>query len=197
MKAPGLELFRSLEAQLGPLPLVAEDLGLITEEVDELRQDLGFPGMKVLQFGFSDKGAHIHLPHRFTPDTVAYTGTHDNSSTQGWWAGLGEVEKQAVEAYLGPLPERDGEKRAAWPLMRATTASVAGLALFPAQDLLELGAEARMNTPAVAHGNWSWRVAEGSWTPELADRLAALTEVTDRENDPLGGENEKDFTETA
>ena len=85
VKAPGLELFRALEAALGPLPLVAEDLGLITPEVDALRLELGMPGMKVLQFGFSDKGAHTHLPHQFTPDTVAYTGTHDNDTTQGWW----------------------------------------------------------------------------------------------------------------
>ncbi len=188
VKAPGLELFRALEGALGPLLLVAEDLGLITTEVDALRLELGFPGMKVLQFGFSDKGAHIHLPHRFTPGTVAYTGTHDNDTTQGWWATAGEREQQAVETYLGPLPVRDGQARPAWPLIRATAASVAGLALFPVQDLLELGSEARMNTPAVAAGNWSWRVAEGSWTRELAERLAALAEVTDRDNDPLGGE---------
>ena len=85
VKAPGLELFRALEAALGPLPLVAEDLGVITPEVDALRLELGMPGMKVLQFGFGDKGAHMHLPHQFTAGTVAYTGTHDNDTTQGWW----------------------------------------------------------------------------------------------------------------
>ncbi len=180
VKAPGLELFRALEAALGPLPLVAEDLGLITPEVDALRLELGMPGMKVIQFGFSDKGAHIHLPHRYTPETVAYTGTHDNETTQGWWDAAGKVERSVVEAYLGPVG-----KRAVWPLIRATEASVAQLAVVPAQDLLELGAEARMNTPAVPAGNWSWRAPEGSWTPELAERLAALVEVTDRDNDPL------------
>jgi 4-alpha-glucanotransferase len=87
VKAPGLKLFKALEAALGPLPLVAEDLGLITPEVEALRLELHMPGMKVIQFGFSDKGAHIHLPHRYTPDTVAYTGTHDNDTTQGWWNG--------------------------------------------------------------------------------------------------------------
>ena len=85
VKAPGLELFRALEAAIGPLPLVAEDLGMITREVDALRQELGFPGMKVMQFGFADRGAHIHLPHRIVPNTVLYTGTHDNDTTQGWW----------------------------------------------------------------------------------------------------------------
>jgi 4-alpha-glucanotransferase len=184
VKAPGLELFRTLEAALGPLPLVAEDLGLITPEVDALRQALGMPGMKVIQFGFSDKGAHIHLPHRYTPDTVAYTGTHDNDTSQGWWALQGVAERLAIEAYVGPM-----QNRAAWPLMRAIAASVSQIAIAPAQDLLALGSEARMNTPAVANGNWSWRAPEGSWTAELATALAALADVADRDNDPLGQGN--------
>jgi 4-alpha-glucanotransferase len=183
VKAPGLKLFRAIESALGPLPLVAEDLGLITPEVEALRLELKMPGMKVLQFGFSDKGAHIHLPHRFEPESVAYTGTHDNDTTQGWWATAGKAERNAVEVYVGPVNDRP-----VWPLIRATAASVAQLAIVPVQDLLELGSEARMNTPAVAAGNWSWRVPDGSLTPELAARLAALAEVTDRDNDPLDGE---------
>jgi 4-alpha-glucanotransferase len=179
LKAPGLKLFRALEAALGPLPLVAEDLGLITPEVDALRQALGLPGMKVLQFGFGDKGAHIHLPHRFTPATVAYTGTHDNNTTLGWWQAA-SVERAAVEAYIGPAGGSP-----VWPLMRALSASVAEMTIVPAQDILDLAAEARMNTPAVAVGNWSWRAPESRWTPELAARLAALVDVTDRDNDPL------------
>ena len=147
IKAPGLELFRALEAALGPLPLVAEDLGLITPEVEALRQELGMPGMKVLQFGFSNKGAHTHLPHQFTAGTVAYTGTHDNDTTQGWWNPASKAERAAVEALVGPV---DG--RPAWPLIRAAEASVAEMAIVPAQDLLELGSEARMNTPAVPAG---------------------------------------------
>jgi 4-alpha-glucanotransferase len=187
VKAPGLKLFHALEAALGPLPLVAEDLGLITPEVEALRQELGMPGMKVLQFGFGGKGAQTHLPHRFTPDTVAYTGTHDNDTTQGWWQTAGKMEHAAVEAFAGPVGESP-----VWPLIRATEASVAQLAVLPAQDLFELGSEARMNTPAVAGGNWSWRAPEGSWTPELAARLAALVEVTDRDNDPLGEAEEEE-----
>ncbi len=187
VKAPGLNLFKALEAALGPLPLVAEDLGLITAEVDALRLELGMPGMKVLQFGFSSKGARIHLPHRFTPDTVAYTGTHDNDTTQGWWDGAGKIERSALETYVGPV-----HKCPVWPLIRTTEASVAQLAVVPAQDLLELGSEARMNTPAVAWGNWSWRAPEGCWKPELAARLAGLVEMTDRDNDPLGMSSEGD-----
>ena len=185
VKAPGLELFHALEAALGPLPLVAEDLGLITPEVDALRQELKMPGMKVIQFGFGDKGAHIHLPHRYTADTVAYTGTHDNDSTQGWWNSASEAEQKAVMAYVGPVPIRDGLARPVWPLIRATQTSVAEVAVVPAQDLLELGSEARMNRPSVAAGNWSWRAPEASWTPELSSRLAEIADVTDRDNDPL------------
>jgi 4-alpha-glucanotransferase len=181
VKAPGRELFRALEAALGPLPVVAEDLGMITAEVEALRHEVGLPGMKVLQFGFGNKGAHIHLPHRYERDTVAYTGTHDNDTTLGWWRQAGETERSAVQALLGPVDDKP-----VWPLIRAAMGSVAVLAVVPAQDILELGSEARMNTPSVATGNWSWRAAEGCWTPEMAKKLAALTEVTDRENDPLG-----------
>jgi 4-alpha-glucanotransferase len=131
VKAPGLALFQSLEGALGPLPLVAEDLGLITPEVEALRQQLGMPGMKVIQFGFGDKGAHIHLPHRYTTDTVAYTGTHDNDTTLGWWKSTGKVEHAAVKAYVGDIDERP-----TWPLIRAAASSVAEMAIVPAQDLL-------------------------------------------------------------
>jgi len=189
IKAPGLALFRALEAALGPLPLVAEDLGLITPEVDALRLALGLPGMKVLQFGFNSKGAHIHLPHRFTPSTVAYTGTHDNNTTLGWWQEAAKPERKAVEAYLGSV-----HGHPVWPLIRAVETSVAQVAVVPAQDLLELGSEARMNTPSVPAGNWSWRAPESSWTPELAAKLAALVEVADRDNDPLGEANEEDVS---
>lgn len=187
MQAPGRELFHALEKALGALPLVAEDLGLITPAVEALRRDLGMPGMKVLQFGFGDKGAHIHLPHRFTPDTVVYTGTHDNDTTQGWWKNASERERDALEAYLGPVLARP-----VWPLIRAAQASVADISVIPAQDLLELGSDARMNTPAVAAGNWCWRAPDASWDPEIVHRLAALAEVTDRDNDPLAPPTENE-----
>ena len=185
VKAPGLELFRALERALGPLPLVAEDLGLITKEVDALRLAAGFPGMRVIQFGFGDKGSHIHLPHRYTPQTVAYTGTHDNDTTRGWYENASTAAQQAVAAYVGPPPLNDGTASPVWPLIRAVETSVAQLTIVPAQDLFEFGSDARMNTPAVAQGNWSWRAPEGQWTEDLAARLAALAEIADRDNDPI------------
>jgi len=181
IEAPGLELFQALEKALGPLPLVAEDLGLITPEVEALRKELRMPGMKVVQFGFSSKGAHKHLPHRLTENMAIYTGTHDNTTTQGWWETASDHERKAVEVYVGPVHDRP-----VWPLIRLVESTVAQMAIVPAQDLLELGPSARMNTPAVAAGNWSWRAPEDAWQPELAARLAALADVTDRDNDPLG-----------
>jgi 4-alpha-glucanotransferase len=180
VKAPGLKLFKALEQALGSLPLVAEDLGLITAEVDALRLEMKMPGMKVIQFGFSDKSAHMHLPQQYTPATVAYTGTHDNDTTYGWWVTANDQTRAAVEALVGAV---DGDP--VWPLIRATEASVAQLAVVPAQDLLGLGSEARMNTPSVGAGNWGWRAPRSCWTAEMAARLAGIAEVTDRDSDPL------------
>lgn len=185
VKAPGLDLFRALEAALGPLPLLAEDLGMITPEVDALRRELRMPGMKVLQFGFGSKEAHAHLPHWLSPPTAVYTGTHDNDTTQGWWDKATAAERSDLAAYAGPLPERDGVSRPCWPLIRVAENSVAQLAILPAQDLLELGSEARMNMPSVAGGNWGWRAPDGAWTDAIAERLAEMAGVTDRDNDPL------------
>jgi len=202
IKAPGLKLFKALESALRPLPLVAEDLGLITPEVDALRLEMRMPGMKVIQFGFSDKGAHMHLPHRYTPDTVAYTGTHDNDTTQGWWNTANRETRSAVEALVGSVPAdslpdaaqltREPVSRPVWQLIRAVEASVAALAIIPASDLLELDSTARMNTPSVGAGNWAWRIAQGALTPQIAARLAVIVEVTDRENDPLVPPNSRE-----
>lgn len=175
VKAPGAALFESLRRQLGDLPFIAEDLGLITPQVDALREQFGFPGMKVVQFGFSGRGAHIHLPHRYVTNTVAYTGTHDNDTTRGWWRTASPTEKAAVQAYLAAGDD------VVWPLIRAVAASVADICLIPVQDILELDSSARMNIPSRPAGNWSWRLAEGALTPALAQKLAALAEVTDRD----------------
>ncbi|HEX4309723.1 MAG TPA: 4-alpha-glucanotransferase [Acidobacteriaceae bacterium] len=177
VKGPGTGLFQRLHDVLGDLPFIAEDLGMITKEVDALREQFHLPGMKVLQFGFSGRGAHMHLPHQFVTNSVAYTGTHDNDTTRGWWEhGTSETERAAVQAYLGTIGNN-----VVWPLIRATATSVADIALYPVQDILELGSEARMNVPSRATGNWSWRCPENTLTPELAQKLGALTEVTDRD----------------
>ena len=170
-------LFDALRAALGELPLIAEDLGFITPEVHALRQRLGVPGMRVMQFGFGDPGAAIYLPHRFEANTVVYTGTHDNDTTLGWWESAATPEERRHAGdYLAP-----GSDGIHWAFIRAAEASVADLCIVPLQDVLGLGSEARMNVPSKAEGTWAWRFAPGSLTPELAARLAALAQASKRE----------------
>jgi 4-alpha-glucanotransferase len=177
VKAPGAALFTALREQLGELPLIAEDLGLITREVDSLREQFDLPGMRVLQFGFSGRGAHNYLPHRYVTNTVVYTGTHDNDTTLGWWQhGTTESERKAVYAYLNPAPND-----VVWCLIRAASTSVADACLFPVQDILVLGSEGRMNTPSTPENNWTWRMAPDALTGQLAQGLAQLAELTDRD----------------
>jgi 4-alpha-glucanotransferase len=171
---PGVELFAALRAALGELPLVAEDLGVITPDVEALRDALELPGMKVLQFAFGELDG-VHAPHRHRRRSVIYTGTHDNDTTRGWHARLGAEERARVHAYLGTTG--DGPH---WDLVRAAYTSVAELAIVPLQDLLGLGSEARMNTPAEAAGNWSWRLRPGALGAELAERLRRLAALTGR-----------------
>jgi len=177
VQGPNADLFNALRTALGDLPFIAEDLGYITPEVTELRKELGIPGMKVLQFGFGDRGARKYLPHRFDPNSVVYTGTHDNDTTVGWWnSGATEEEKRLASVYLGI-----GADDVHWALIRAALTSVAKLALIPVQDILGLSSEARMNVPSQMDGSWSWRLRSGALTPELAEKLRTLVEVTDRD----------------
>jgi 4-alpha-glucanotransferase len=177
VKAPGAALFAALQEKLGDLPIIAEDLGLITREVDALREQFGFPGMRVLQFGFSDRAAHNYLPHRYVTNTVVYTGTHDNDTTLGWWEhGVTESERQAVYVYLNPA-----SNDVVWTLIRAASSSVADVCIFPVQDVLVLGSEARMNTPSTPENNWTWRMDPGALSDQQAHGLAQMAEVTDRD----------------
>jgi 4-alpha-glucanotransferase len=145
--------------------------------VDALRDRFNFPGMRIFQFGFTDRHAHNYLPHRFVRNTVVYTGTHDNNTTRGWWDEEGtKFEKDSATVYLGT-----NGKDFVWDMIHSAEASVADLCLVPVQDVLDLGAEARMNMPSRASGNWSWRFPEGALTAELAASLAAIAEVTDRD----------------
>jgi 4-alpha-glucanotransferase len=175
VKGPDEDLFRVLRQRLGDLPFIAEDLGLITPEVYALRDRLGIPGMKVLQFGFGDPGAHIYLPHKYERNCVVYTGTHDNDTTPGWWKTANTHEKQHATEYFGRA--EDGIH---WAFIRGAFASIANMAIVPVQDVLGLGSEARMNRPSRSDGNWGWRLAAGALTQELAGKLARLAEVSDR-----------------
>jgi 4-alpha-glucanotransferase len=166
---PGEDLLRILMDELGDLPILAEDLGVITDDVVALRKGFGLPGMRVLQFAFSGEGDNPHLPHMHEHDSVVYTGTHDNDTTLGWYRSLGEETRRRVDSMLrvapGAMPEA---------LIREALGSVGQLAIIPAQDLLGLGCEARLNTPGTAEGNWRWRLPAGALTPELARHFAQL-----------------------
>ena len=182
------DLFQALGASLGDLPFIAEDLGLITKEVNALRERLEMPGMKVLQFGFGDEGSHIYLPQNFGPNCVVYTGTHDNDTTAGWWeTSATKEEKRQAATYFGN-PD-DGMH---WAFIRAAFASVARLAIVPLQDVLGLGNGARMNTPSLTTGNWGWRFAADTLTDSLAKKLAALSSVSDRLPKALRADQQSD-----
>jgi 4-alpha-glucanotransferase len=171
---PGIALFDALRGSLGNLPLIAEDLGFITQDVHELRQAIGVPGMRILQFGFGQNDSP-HLPHRYEPHTVVYTGTHDNDTARGWYETASSEEREAAAAYLGCASDS-----VASCLIRAAYTSVAEMAIVPAQDILDLGSEARMNRPGATEGNWTWRVRPGALTHDHAARLRRLAELTGR-----------------
>lgn len=190
VRGPGTALFEAVNAALGSLPIIAEDLGVITPDVEALRDDLGLPGMKVLQFAFSGAPNDPYLPHTYAPRCVVYTGTHDNDTTLGWWQALGQGDRQHVQLYLG----RDGSD-ISWDFIRLALASVAETVLLPMQDVFGLGSESRMNTPGRAGGNWGWRYTPGMLTFELVDRLATLTRIYGRAparpaEAPAGGTDE-------
>ncbi|HVO80457.1 MAG TPA: 4-alpha-glucanotransferase [Terriglobales bacterium] len=186
---PKDDLFNKVREALGGLPFFAEDLGYITPEVHALRERHQIPGIAVLQFGFSNPGAHVYLPHRLTPDRVVYTGTHDNDTSLGWWnSAASDDERRAVRSYAGSC-----EDGANWALIRLAQGSVASLSVVPLQDVLGLGSEARLNIPSVKDGNYRWRFQEGALTPQLAERLARLAEVTDRLPPGVPGRPSEDF----
>lgn len=175
VKGPGDDLFHALRRHLGSLPLIAEDLGIITDEVGELRERLGLPGMRILQFAFGGAVEDRFLPHNYERNTVVYTGTHDNDTTRGWYAALGDKEKDFTRRYLG----RDASN-ISWDLIRLAWESIADYAVAPLQDVLDQGTEARMNLPGRASGNWGWRFQAEMLTDAVVDRLRELTEVYGR-----------------
>ncbi|MFB2971364.1 4-alpha-glucanotransferase [Aerosakkonema sp. BLCC-F183] len=180
IKAPGAEFFETLRTTLGSLPVMAEDLGIITPEVEELRDRFDFPGMRILQFAFSEGTDNAYLPHHYVNNCVVYTGTHDNSTTLGWWQQASTKEKPLLAKYFGYSSPED-IKEVNWLLIRAALASVADLAIIPLQDILDLDDRARMNDPSIIPGNWRWRYDKSEiLTKELSDRLLELTQLYSR-----------------
>lgn len=174
-RGPGEDLFDAIRGALGDVDIIVEDLGLITQDVQELRERLGYPGMKVLQFAFDDDPWNVYRPHMYESNAVVYTGTHDNDTTIGWFQGLGQSAQERVRAYLG----HDGSD-VAWEFIRAAFVSVADVAIAPLQDVLRLGSEARMNRPGSAIGNWSWRFTGDQLSDGLADGLRHFVEMYGR-----------------
>ena len=174
-QGPGTKLFQEVGRELGPLPIVVEDLGLITTDVIHVRDELGYAGMKVLQFAFDWNADNPYLPHNYTPDCMVYTGTHDNDTTVSWYQQLPDGDKDAVRRYLGT-----DAADVAWDFIRLASASVARIAVFPAQDLLSLGADARFNFPGRPQGNWSWRLWPGALSDDLGRRLREVTSYYNR-----------------
>jgi 4-alpha-glucanotransferase len=191
VEAPGRQLFSAIRKALGELPIIAEDLGVITPDVVALREEFAFPGMRILQFGFGSDTKNIDLPHNYVQNVVAYTGTHDNDTTVGWFhsaAGEGSTRTAAQikreQKFCLNYLSSDG-KEIHWDFIRGVWASVANTAVVPLQDVLGLGTEARMNLPNSTSGNWSWRCKAGVLTNEIGERLRDLTELYGRAHESV------------
>ena len=176
MDAPGEQLFTLLQQQLGSLPIIAEDLGIITPEVEQLRDQFNFPGMKILQFAFDSGTDNPYLPGNHIPNSVVYTGTHDNNTTLGWWDALDDAAKQQVRNYL-----QNPCENMPWPMIETALASCANLAIIPLQDILSLPEAARMNIPGTATQNWQWRFKTEDLTAGIQTRLKNLSQLYGRQ----------------
>ncbi|MDD5286141.1 MAG: 4-alpha-glucanotransferase [Desulfuromonadaceae bacterium] len=177
IKGPGADLFDTVFSSLGPLPIIAEDLGVITPEVEALRDRYGFPGMKILQFAFDSGPSNPYLPHNHIKECVVYTGTHDNDTTAGWLGSLSDPQRSRVQQYLGAKGVELQEAMTHVALM-----SVADTVIFPFQDLLKLGNESRMNVPGTAFGNWEWRFSWDALPPDLTAEVRSRLDCFGRIN---------------
>jgi 4-alpha-glucanotransferase len=175
---PGDDFFKAARRELGTLPFIAEDLGLITPDVQALRDQLGMPGMRVLQFAFDGRSDNPYLPDNYVTNAVVYTGTHDNPTTRGWFEQLPDPQRQNLWRYM-KLPGGDSSEAAA-ALMGLAWSSVAAVSMAPLQDLLNLGQEARMNVPGRLEGNWGWRATEEMLSDQAYERLRILTTSSNR-----------------
>jgi 4-alpha-glucanotransferase len=190
-RVPGGDVFAAIRREFGEVPVIIEDLGVITPDVVSLREILGFPGMNVLQFAFENGPSNVYLPHNHQANSVVYTATHDNQTTVGWFQSRPEPERKAIQQYIG----RDGSD-IAWDLIRLALASNASTCILPLQDVLRLGDNARMNVPGQPSGNWAWRYHEGDLAHGLAMGLRELTTTYGRGGDasPNRGANPWDYT---
>jgi 4-alpha-glucanotransferase len=195
IKAPGQKLFKTIEQALGDLPILAENLGVITPDVEALRNQFGFPGMRILQFAFDSKEAgglnatNHFLPHNYEPNTVVYTGTHDNDTTRGWYRERTVGEKDLIRCYLA-RPDDD----IVWYFIRLAMASVAVYAIIPFQDVLGLDSDARMNRPAILGGNWAWRYRAEALNEWSIDRLRVLVDLYGRDPQLWAEKEEKEIS---
>ncbi|MBQ7678566.1 MAG: 4-alpha-glucanotransferase [Butyrivibrio sp.] len=174
---PGVDFFRFIADVIGSCPVIAEDLGFLTPEVHHMREQTGYPGMKVLQFAFGTGSESTYLPHNYERNTVVYTGTHDNDTTRSWYEGLTGRDRIYADDYIGLSRE---QTPSAWPFIRMAMRSVADTAIIPMQDYLDLNGEARINEPSTTGNNWTWRMEPGAADEALAQRMRRLAEVTGR-----------------
>ena len=177
-KGPGIDLFRTLEKNLGKLDVIAEDLGLLTDSVIEMVEESGFPGMKVLQFAFDENEDSPYLTHRYERNCIVYTGTHDNETTRGWFRNLSQHDRNFAKAYIGC--EGKHETAAVWSLIRAAMSSVADRCVIPVQDYLCLGNEARINEPSTLGDNWKWRMKKGQLNEKIIEKIYKMTKLYGR-----------------
>ena len=176
VEAPGANLFETVRQTLGSLPILAEDLGVITPEVEALRDQFEFPGMKILHFAFGSDSGNPYLPTNYGHNSVVYTGTHDNDTTVGWFNQISDYERERLLLYVGCLSPEGIH----WTMIRLALMSVANQAILPLQDVLGYGSDCRMNIPGQSDGNWSWRYREGVLTEEVRSQLRSLTELSNR-----------------
>ena len=179
LDGPGAALFDAIRSALGDLPIIAEDLGLLTPAVTDLRRRFDLPGMRILHFAFGGGNDNTYLPHNYDANTVVYTGTHDNNTTQGWWLEASDAERQHVREYFALKPE--DEPVIHWALIRAACASVADTAIHPLQDVLGLDSQSRMNLPGIGEGYWEWRFNWNQVKPQHAQQLATICKLYSRD----------------
>ena len=178
VKGPGIHFFSSLEKSLGKIPIIAEDLGIITPDVEQLRDYFNFPGMRILQFSFGSDASDPFLPHNYPVNCVAYTGTHDNATARGWYLSASEKERRICRKYLN-----SSGRHISWDMINAVWSSVSKFAIAPMQDFLELSNQARMNFPGKMENNWKWRMMDNCLTNQLKKKIKAMNSVYGRDKD--------------